>query len=147
MEDVDWLAGRFEEHRSRLRAVAYRMLGSVADADDAVQETWLRLSRSDTSGVENLAGWMTTVIGRVCLNMLQARRVRHEEPFAALAPLLDDGESQLVGVEVPDRVHVAHGHVKPDEPVECGHVTFASRTRVARTVPRLTDMTDGQEKM
>jgi RNA polymerase sigma-70 factor, ECF subfamily len=81
MEDRDWLAGRFEEHRPRLRAVAYRMLGSTSEADDAVQETWLRLSRSDTSGVENLGGWLTTVVGRVSLDMLRSRRSRREGPL------------------------------------------------------------------
>ena len=77
----DWLAQRFEENRTHLRAVAYRMLGSLSEADDAVQETWLRLSRSDTSGVENLGGWLTTVVGRVCLDTLRSRRSRREEPL------------------------------------------------------------------
>ena len=79
MDQHDWLAQRFEENRTHLRAVAYRMLGSPSEADDAVQEAWLRLSRSDTSGVENLGGWLTTVVGRVCLNMLRSRRSRREE--------------------------------------------------------------------
>ncbi len=82
MDERDWLADRFEENRSHLRAVAYRMLGSVNEADDAVQESWLRLSRTDTSGVENLGGWLTTVVGRVCLDMLRSRTVRREEPYA-----------------------------------------------------------------
>lgn len=77
----DWLAERFEEQRRHLRAVAYRMLGSVNEADDAVQEAWLRLSRSDVTEVRNLGGWLTTVVGRVCLDMLRARRARREEPF------------------------------------------------------------------
>jgi RNA polymerase sigma factor (sigma-70 family) len=77
--DADWLAHRFETHRDHLRAVAYRMLGSLSEADDAVQESWLRLSRSDTSDVENLAGWLTTVVGRVCLDMLRSRKARREE--------------------------------------------------------------------
>ena len=81
MHDGDWLAERFEEDRARLKAVAYRMLGSTSEADDAVQETWLRLSRSDPSSIENLRGWLTTVVSRVCLNMLQARRSRPEVPF------------------------------------------------------------------
>ncbi|WP_406421193.1 sigma-70 family RNA polymerase sigma factor [Streptomyces sp. NBC_00873] len=80
------LTERFEEDRTRLRAVAYRMLGSVSEADDAVQETWLRLNRTDTSGVENLSGWLTTVTARVCLNMLRARESRREDPLAALVP-------------------------------------------------------------
>jgi RNA polymerase sigma factor (sigma-70 family) len=86
MDERDWLAERFEEHRSRLRAVAYRMLGSVSEADDAVQEAWLRLSRSDTSGVENLGGWLTTVVGRVCLDMLRSRKSRREEPIGPHIP-------------------------------------------------------------
>jgi RNA polymerase sigma-70 factor (ECF subfamily) len=71
MDEHDWLAERFEVERPHLRAVAYRMLGSVAEADDGVQESWLRLSRSDTSGVENLGGWLTTVVARVCLDLLR----------------------------------------------------------------------------
>ena len=86
MGEGDWLAERFEEHRTHLRAVAYRMLGSLAEADDAVQEAWLRLSRSDTSGVENLGGWLTTVVARVCLDMLRSRKSRREEPLDAHAP-------------------------------------------------------------
>ena len=84
MDDQDWLAERFEAHRARLRAVAYRMLGSASEADDAVQEAWLRLSRSDTSEVDNLGGWLTTVVARVCLDMLRSRTSRREDP-------LDDG--------------------------------------------------------
>jgi RNA polymerase sigma factor (sigma-70 family) len=79
MDEQQWLAQRFEEHRTHLKAVAYRMLGSVSEADDALQETWLRLSRSNTSGIENLGGWLTTVVGRVCLNMLRSRRSKREE--------------------------------------------------------------------
>jgi RNA polymerase sigma factor (sigma-70 family) len=86
MDERDWLADRFEEHRSDLRAVAYRMLGSLAEADDAVQEAWLRLSRADTEGVQNLGGWLTTVVGRVCLDMLRSRRSRREEPLVAHVP-------------------------------------------------------------
>src|SRR5467141_5094661 len=81
MNQNEWLAERFEENRSHLRAVAYRMLGSTSEADDAVQEAWLRLSRSDTSGVENLGGWLTTVVARVCLDMLRSRASRREEPL------------------------------------------------------------------
>jgi len=86
MGEQDFLAERFEAHRARLRAVAYRMLGSLAEADDAVQEAWLRLHRSDASGVENLGGWLTTVVGRVCLDMLRARRSRGEEPIDVRVP-------------------------------------------------------------
>jgi RNA polymerase sigma-70 factor (ECF subfamily) len=80
MDDTEWLAAAFEEHRDHLQAVAYRLLGSVSDAEDAVQDSWLRLTRADTSGVENLGGWLTTVVARVSLNMLRSRRHRQEEP-------------------------------------------------------------------
>ena len=79
--DSEFLARRFESHRSHLRAVAYRMLGSAAEADDAVQEAWFRLSRTDTRQVDNLGGWLTTVVGRVCLDMLRSRKSRAEEPL------------------------------------------------------------------
>jgi RNA polymerase sigma-70 factor (ECF subfamily) len=97
MNETEWLADRFEEHRVRLRAVAYRMLGSLTEADDAVQDTWLRLSRAGASEVENLAGWLTTVVARVCLNMLRARNVRREESFDGHLPdpvISPDGELQ-----------------------------------------------------
>jgi RNA polymerase sigma factor (sigma-70 family) len=86
MDERDWLAERFEEHRTRLRAVAYRMLGSLSEADDAVQEAWLRLSRSDADEIENLGGWLTTVVARVSLNMLRSRKARREEPLAGQLP-------------------------------------------------------------
>ena len=86
MTEQEWLAERFEERRTRLRAVAYRMLGSLSEADDAVQEAWLRLSRADTSEVENLDGWLTTVVARVSLNMLRSRKVRREEPIGVRVP-------------------------------------------------------------
>jgi RNA polymerase sigma-70 factor (ECF subfamily) len=86
MYEHDWLAGRFEEHRAHLRAVAYRMLGSPSEAEDAVQEAWLRLSRMDTSSVQNLGGWLTTVVARVCLDMLRARASRREAPYGEHAP-------------------------------------------------------------
>jgi RNA polymerase sigma-70 factor (ECF subfamily) len=78
---MDWLAEQFEQNRPHLRAVAYRMLGSPSEADDAVQDAWLRVSRADTSDVQNLTGWLTTVVARVCLNMLQARKIRREDPL------------------------------------------------------------------
>ncbi|MDT4902253.1 MAG: hypothetical protein QOH52_269 [Pseudonocardiales bacterium] len=81
MDDNEFLAQRFEANRSQLRAVAYRMLGSLADADDAVQEAWIRLSRADTTDVANLGGWLTTVVGRVCLDMLRSRKSRREDPL------------------------------------------------------------------
>jgi RNA polymerase sigma factor (sigma-70 family) len=86
MDDREWLARRFEAHRAHLRAVAYRMLGSASEADDAVQEAWLRLSRTDADAVDNLGGWLTTVVGRVCLNMLQARSSRRELPAGGDLP-------------------------------------------------------------
>ncbi|MBT2402126.1 MULTISPECIES: RNA polymerase sigma factor SigJ [unclassified Streptomyces] len=86
MDESFLLIGRFEEHRTHLRAVAYRMLGSLSEADDAVQEAWLRFNRTDTSDVENLAGWLTTVVGRVCLNMLRSREARREEPLETRMP-------------------------------------------------------------
>ncbi len=86
MDQQELLARQFEEHRPQLRAVAYRMLGSLAEADDAVQEAWLRLSRADTSDVENLRAWLTTVVARVALNMLRSRRARGEEPLDAHVP-------------------------------------------------------------
>src|ERR671934_4852 len=86
MDEREWLAKRFEERRTRLRAVAYRMLGSLSEADDAVQEAWLRLSRTDTSEVENLDGWLTTVVARVALNMLRSRRTRRERPLDVHVP-------------------------------------------------------------
>lgn len=84
MAERDCLTDQFEEHRGHLRAVAYRMLGSLSEADDAVQDAWLRFNRADTASVENLGGWLTTVIARICLDMLRARRARREEPLAAL---------------------------------------------------------------
>src|SRR5690349_765864 len=86
MDENEFLAEQFEAHRSHLRAVAYRMLGSVGEADDAVQEAWLRLSRSDADAIENLGGWLTTVVARVSLNMLRSRATRHEEPFGGHFP-------------------------------------------------------------
>jgi RNA polymerase sigma-70 factor (ECF subfamily) len=84
MTDEDWLAERFEAHRGRLRGVAYRMLGSMTEADDAVQEAWLRLRRSDPSTIENLGGFLTTIVGRVCLDMLRSNRSRREETMDLL---------------------------------------------------------------
>src|SRR5437667_7804054 len=81
-----FLAEKFEANRAHLRAVAYRMLGTTSEIDDAVQETWLRLSRSDTSAVENLGGWLTTVVARVCLDMLRSRKSRREEPMGPHVP-------------------------------------------------------------
>ena len=94
MDERDWLAERFEEHRTRLRAVAYRMLGSLSEADDAVQEAWLRLGRTDADEIENLGGWLTTVVARVSLNMLRSRNLRGEEPLGVRMPdpIVDSAE-------------------------------------------------------
>jgi RNA polymerase sigma factor (sigma-70 family) len=99
MNEADWLAARFEENRHHLRAVAYRMLGSASEADDAVQEAWLRLQRSYADDIGNLTGWLTTAVGRVCLDMLRSRRSRREDPLpesldtTPSAPLVDQEES------------------------------------------------------
>jgi RNA polymerase sigma factor (sigma-70 family) len=100
MNENEWLADRFEEHRAHLRAVAYRMLGSLTEADDAVQDTWLRLSRTGAGEVENLGGWLTTIIARVCLNILRSRQTRREEPFEA---------------HLPDPVISREGELQPEE--------------------------------
>jgi RNA polymerase sigma-70 factor (ECF subfamily) len=102
VDEREWLADRFEEHRGRLRGVAYRMLGSLSEADDAVQDAWLRLSRSEASEVDNLGGWLTTTVGRVCLNRLRSRNRRREEPL---------------GVHVPDPLISADGALQPEEEV------------------------------
>src|SRR5215468_2620243 len=97
MDQTNWLADRFEENRGHLRGVAYRMLGSLSEADDAVQEAWLRLGRADAADIENLGGWLTTVVGRVSLDMLRARKARGEVPIdAAPEPVVGrDDEAQL----------------------------------------------------
>src|SRR5438034_4543946 len=100
MDENEWLADRFEEHRTHLRAVAYRMLGSLTEADDAVQDTWLRLSRAGASGVENLGGWLTTIVARICLNMLRSLTTRREESL---------------GVHLPDPVISSDGELQPEE--------------------------------
>src|SRR4051794_12884304 len=86
MDEREWLGERFEEQRTHLRAVAYRMLGSLSEADDAVQEAWLRLSRSNASEIQNLGGWLTTVVARVSLNMLRSRKTRREQTLAVHIP-------------------------------------------------------------
>jgi RNA polymerase sigma-70 factor (ECF subfamily) len=100
MDDPEWLANRFEEHRPHLRAVAYRMLGSLSEADDAVQDAWMRVSRAGTGGVENLGGWLTTIVARVCLNMLRSRTVRREESLE---------------LHLPDPVISPEGSLQPEE--------------------------------
>src|ERR687891_1441796 len=100
MDENEWLAQRFERHRPRLRAVAYRMLGSLAEADDAVQDAWLRLSQSKAEQIDNLGGWLTTVVARECLHMLRSRRRRRED---------------LVGDRLPDPVITAQGEILDPE--------------------------------
>jgi len=100
MNENEWLADRFEEHRPQLRAVAYRMLGSLTEADDAVQDAWVRVSRAGAEGVENLGGWLTTIVARVCLNMLRSRNVRREEPLEG---------------HLPDPVVSPEGHLEPED--------------------------------
>jgi RNA polymerase sigma factor (sigma-70 family) len=102
MNEQGWLVKQFEGHRTRLRAVAYQMLGSVSEADDAVQETWLRLSRTDSSNVADLGAWLTTVVARVCLNMLESRRLRREESLDGRLP-----DPIVSSVEAPDPEHEA----------------------------------------
>jgi RNA polymerase sigma factor (sigma-70 family) len=105
MRESDWLVERFERRRSRLRAVAYRMLGSLSEADDALQEVWLRFSRSDTRGVEHLDAWLTTVVGRVCLDMLRSRERRREEPFGVRLP--DPVVTDVAATDPEDEVLLA----------------------------------------
>ena len=100
MDENDWLAERFEEHRTHLRAVAYRMLGSLSEADDAVQDAWVRVSRAETDDVENLGGWLTTIVARICLNMLRSRNVRREESLE---------------VHLPDPVISPEGELRPED--------------------------------
>ena len=109
MTETSWLTDRFEESRGHLRAVAFRMLGSSSEADDAVQEAWLRLSRSDVSGVDNLAGWLTTVVARVCLDMLRSRKARREEPLEVETDALtgDDEHDIEQGLMMADSVGLA----------------------------------------
>ena len=126
MSELEWLVGRFEENRTRLRSVALRMLGSASEADDAVQEAWLRVSRADAGEVENLAGWLTTITARVCLNMLQARRARPEEPAGTHPPELpaaayqdaqDPGDQVLLADSVGQALLVVLDTLSPAERV------------------------------
>jgi RNA polymerase sigma factor (sigma-70 family) len=107
MDQGDWLAERFQEQRPHLRAVAYRLLGSLSEADDALQEAWLRLSRADTSKVDNLGGWLTIVVARVCLNLLRSRRSRREEPLDVRLP--DPIVSREDGLDPEQQALVAEG--------------------------------------
>src|SRR5215204_4373286 len=107
MDERELLANRFEEHRPRLRALAYRMLGSPSEADDAVQEAWLRLDRSDSGGVENLGGWLTTVVGRVCLNMLRSRKSRREQ-------FLGEPSGETSSTRMPDPIVDREDGIDPE---------------------------------
>jgi RNA polymerase sigma factor (sigma-70 family) len=107
MDQGDWLAERFQEQRPHLRAVAYRLLGSLSEADDALQEAWLRLSRADTSKVDNLGGWLTIVVARVCLNLLRSRRSRREEPLDVRLP--DPIVSREDGLDPEQQALLAEG--------------------------------------
>jgi RNA polymerase sigma-70 factor (ECF subfamily) len=100
MDDNEWLAERFEDHRPQLRAVAYRMLGSLTDADDAVRDAWERVSRAGADDIENMSGWLTTIVARVCLNMLRSRNIRRQEPLEA---------------SVPDPIVCPEGELNPEE--------------------------------
>src|SRR5436189_2206365 len=105
MNKHEWLAEQFEANRTHLQAVAYRMLGSLSEADDAVQESWLRLSRSDTSGIENLGGWLTTVVARICFDMLRSRNTRREESLEAAVS--ESIESREEGIDPEQEVLLA----------------------------------------
>ena len=134
MNDQDWLAERFEANRSHLRGVAFRMLGSLTEADDAVQEAWIRLSRTDTSDVDNLRAWLTTVVGRVCLNMLRSRKTRREsslethipDPIVSPEEGMDPEQEALLGDSVGLAMLVVLDSLTPAERVEYVlHYVFA----------------------
>ena len=125
MNDQDWLAERFEANRTHLRGVAFRMLGSLTEADDAVQEAWIRLSRTDTSDVDNLQAWLTTVVGRVCLNMLRSRKTRREsslethipDPIVSPEEGMDPEQEALLGDSVGLAMLVVLDSLTPAERV------------------------------
>jgi len=117
MTDTEWLAAAFEQHRGHLHAVAYRLLGSMTDADDAVQDTWLRLTGTDTSQVANLGGWLTTVVARVSLNMLRSRRYRHEEPVGDTWPRAAEVAARDAAAAGPGAVGPASRGADPQDEV------------------------------
>ena len=121
MDDQQFLAEQFEEHRTRLRAVAYRMLGSITEADDAVQEAWLRLSRSDADMIENLGGWLTTVVSRVCLNVLRSRTTRRED---------------LMDLHLPDPIVTVEGTLDPEEEAMLADAVASRCSWCSRRSPR-----------
>lgn len=120
MDERDWPAERFEEHRAHLKAVAYRMLGSLAEADEAVQDAWLRVSRSGADRIENLRGWLTTIVARVCLNALQARKARPEAP---------------AGVHMPDPIVTRAGGLDPEHEVLLADSVGLALQIVVNTLP------------
>jgi RNA polymerase sigma factor (sigma-70 family) len=151
MAERDWLAEEFEENRGHLRGVAYRMLGSLSEADDAVQECWLRLSRTDTAGVENLHGWLTTVVGRVCLDMLRSRKSRREEPLEvpgtatpmAATSALDPESEAMMADSVGFALLVVLERLKPAERVafvlhDLFDLPFEDIARIAGRTPEAT---------
>src|SRR6478672_5730433 len=125
MDDTEWLAGRFEEQRPHLRAVAYRMLGSLPEAEDAVQDAWLRASRAGANDVENLGGWLTTIVARVCLNMLRSRKTRREsslethvpDPIVSPEAGMDPEQEALLGDSVGLAMLVVLDSLTPPERV------------------------------
>src|SRR6266511_1443836 len=141
MDEHEWLAERFEEHRTHLKAVAYRMLGSLAEADDAVQDAYLRLSRSGANGVENLGGWLTTIVARVCLNMLRSRNLVREEPMGGHVPdpviSFEDGVDPEHEVLLADSVGLAL-QVVLDTLAPAGRLASRARRRV-RGLARVPD--------
>jgi RNA polymerase sigma factor (sigma-70 family) len=120
MDELGWLAERFEEHRPHLRAVAYRMLGSLAEADEAVQDSWLRVSRAGADGIENFRGWLTTIVARVCLNALQARKTRPEHAS---------------GVHLPDPIVMRDGALDPEQEVLLADSVGLALQIVVETLP------------
>jgi RNA polymerase sigma factor (sigma-70 family) len=148
MEEIEWLTERFQQHRSHLRGVAYRMLGSVSEADDALQEAWLRIRDQDRRSVENMQAWLTTIVGRVCLNMLRARRARRHQftdvyvpdPVVSLEGSVDPEQEALVADSVGLALLVVLDALTPPERLAFVlHDVFACRLRTSRrssTVPK-----------
>jgi RNA polymerase sigma factor (sigma-70 family) len=137
MDERGWLAARFEANRAHLRAVAYRMLGSQAEAEDAVQESWLRLSRADSGDVENIRGWLTTIVARVCLDMLRSRKARREEPPFLAASRSGDFDGLLALLDPGVVMHADGAAVEAGAAAEVAGAaavagTFAGRARAAR---------------
>src|ERR1700761_6091578 len=114
MHSSDWLANQFEGHRRHLHAVALRMLGSSSEADDAIQDAWLRVSRADTDAVDNLGGWLTTVVARIALDMLRSRKARQEEPLSAqLDDVIDAGDPERIAFVLHDMFGMSFEEIAP----------------------------------